>query len=209
MGKRKIKKNLENKSTVDISKQETTSENMYKSFFIIIAAIIVIFGGTYGLMAIFMEDEQDDITETEEYDYLSNIGYENILAQDSFDQKDDDYVVIFVNGEEGKTEANRYFGAKSMDFESKIPPAYIVTMNEKVNKKYMFDNSEEEEKYGIYASSNYNKEPKSVKDLEINEFPTMIRITKGKFAGYYEGDEFYEEFDITNPDDESNAQNGL
>lgn len=193
MGRKKIKKNFANK-TINEKITNSNENDTMKNFGKVLVGVLVVFVMVFLVLNTFMDDPKKDDAVV---DYTDNLGYNKILAQDTFNKKDSDYVVFFINGEEGKDEVNAYFQA--LEGGSALPKIYVVDMAESVNAKYLVDDTEEVDKYGTYATVEYDKEPASINELQIYEFPTVIRVSNGNFQAYYEGDEFYEPLGITNP----------
>lgn len=202
MSRKKIKKNFANKTintdVSDNSKQDDFLKQFGKTLVGVLAVLVLIFA----VLNTFMDKEEDEVVE--DVDYTEDLGYNKILAQDTFSKSDEDYVVFFINGDEGKDEVNAYF--KSLADGVMAPKIYVVDMGESVNSKYLVDDTELREKYGDNAVVEYEKEPSKIEELEIYNFPTVLHITKGKFNAYYEGNEFYEPLGITDPNSVETAE---
>lgn len=195
MGRKNIRKNLVDKTINDKVETGASSDNVMNVFIKTLVGVLAVIGVVYFVLNTFMEKEED--VNVDPVDYTEELGYSKILAQDTFNKPEDDYVVFFMNGEEGKDEVNNYFASLAQG--TLAPKIYVVDMAEQVNSHYLFDNSEAEEKYGRYATADYNKTPSNIDELEVYNFPTVIRVTGGQFVAYYEGDEFYDALGIANP----------
>ncbi len=197
MGKRKIKKqnkNHLNEKTID-NKVAGNSEGSMNTFWKIAVGVIAVLTMVFFVLDAFMNDDDEAV---EEPAFTENLGYSKILAQDTFDKPENDYVVFFINGEEGEEEVNEYYSALQLGTATK--KMYVVDMSEQVNSSYLVDDTEEREKYGDYAKIEYNKSPKNVGELEIYNFPTVINVIDGSASGYFEGDQFYDGLGVPNPD---------
>ncbi|MFV0425350.1 MAG: hypothetical protein ACK5K7_07350 [Bacilli bacterium] len=194
MGRKKIKKNFSNNTINNDVKHNSNQDDTLKNFIKILVGVSAILGVIFLVLNTFMDE---DTTDSEAVDYTNNLGYSKILAQDTFNKPEDDYVVFFINGEEGKDEVNSYFEALSTG--SVTRKVYVVDMAEQINSSYLVDDSEEVDKYGDFATVEYNKTPASADDLEVYNFPTVIHVTSGSLTAFYEGDEFYEPLGVTNP----------
>ncbi len=195
MSRKKMRKNFANK-TVEVSEDlNANKDNSLQTFIKILIAVSAVLLITFGILNTFMKVEEVPVVE--ETDYTDNLGYNKILAQDIFDKQEEEYLVFFTNGEEGKEEVNAYYDALANGTPN--PKIYVVDMAEQVNASYLVDDSEEVEEFGTYASVEYNKEPASIEELEVYKFPTVIHLTDGEVVGYYENSEFYDVFGVTNP----------
>ncbi len=204
MSRKKIRKNFANKTINPDVGTENKQDDFLKQFGKTLAGVLAILLIIFAVLNTFMDnDTEEDIVE--DIDYTEELGYNKILAQDAFDKSDEEYVVFFINGEEGKDEVNDYF--KSLSEGVFAPKVYVVDMAESVNSKYLVDDSELKEKYGDNATVEYEKEPSKIEELEVYNFPTILHITDGEFTAFYEGDAFYEAFGITNPDNAEEIQN--
>lgn len=199
MGKKTLKKKLE-KNTLDnsVTINEGASDGA-KKFGITLISVLVIFSLIFVVLNKFIEKKEDE----KPVDYTEKLGYSKIMAQDTFDMPLDEYVVFFINGDEGKDEVNAYFQALSEGKVSK--KVYVVDMAEKVNSSHIADDSEHVEKYGEYSQFVYNKVPTNSSEVQIYEYPTVIDISSGMLAGFYVGDEFYEPLGLENPNAQQQA----
>lgn len=194
MGRKELRKRLnkEPKETISHDKLDQHHEdtNLHKTGIIILVIMVLVFGVTYGITRALMNDPKEDVVEDKDVER----NYSYILAQDFFDRPTSNYVVFFVNGEEGMSQLDDYHDA----FVSGqiLPAYYIVNMAEQVNSSYLVDDTEIKELQGDSGVPEYNKKPTGPKNLEIYNFPTVVHVNGGKVEGYYENDEFYEEFEI-------------
>ncbi|MFV0498797.1 MAG: hypothetical protein ACK5NF_02030 [Bacilli bacterium] len=198
MGRKKIKKHLID-TQEELNIKESRSDDLLKRFIKILMITIGCSLAVFLILNTFMKEDSEE----KETKYTDDLGYGKILAQDVFDKPESDYVVFFINGEEGTDEVNDYYESLSLGVvSSKI---YVVDMAEKINSKYLVDDSEAVKKYGANANVEYSKAPASLEELEIYKYPTVIRIVDGQFSAFYEGDEFYDALGVTNPDAENPA----
>ncbi len=199
MGKKQIKKRLKEKELEEnVTSKPERSEA--KKFGITLGFVLGIFGITLLILNIFMDEVEELIDNETGTPVEERVSNNRILAQDTFDQKAEEYVVFYVNGEEGLDELTNYYS--SLDLGVATGPLYIVDMAEAINGTHLVDDSAEVEDHGKYASSyvEYNKEPTKSSEVEVYNFPTVMHIQSGELLGYYEGSEFYEPLGVTNPD---------
>ena len=95
MTKRKIKRNIE-KNEINYEKHDAYFNNEVKHLAIIVGIVLAIFSLAYLIIGIFVTKEinwfQKDNETTE-----TTIQYTNILAGETFNQKTNEYYVIFSN----------------------------------------------------------------------------------------------------------------
>lgn len=200
MGKKKIKKNLAKKTINNNVGANEGSASFLKKFGITLGSVLVIMSLIFVILNTFMEKPEEETP----IDYTENLGYNKILAQDTFDMPSEEYVVFFINGEEGKDEVNEYYTALSEGKAS--TKLYVVDMAEEMNATHRVDDTKHLEQYGDFKEVEYNKEPTSSSEVEIYEYPTVIHISGGQMLGYYVGDEFYEPFGLENPNAQTQQQ---
>ncbi len=190
MGKKSLKRKL-NKSgkAVEQIKDVNTSENEVKSFVYILCSVLVFIGVGYFILTLTMKEEEViDNTPT----IQERMQSDKILGQDVLGQQPGEYVVFYVNGDEGLDQLDRYYDA-FVTGRTQLP-VYVVDMQESVNATYLVDDTEVVEKYGDFAPEviEYNKDPEKLDEIEVYNFPTVIHVKDASISGYYEGDMIFD-----------------
>lgn len=193
MGRKKLQKKLsKNNNTTEVVKE--SSDNSLKNFVYILAAVLAVTGALFLTLYTFMDEPVPPAKPVTVQEKLQS---DKILAQDTLSQNNDNYVVYYVNGEEGLDGLDRYY--KALASGKAQLPVYVVDMQEAINASHLVDDSEEVEKYGerrAPAVIKYNKDPKNVEDIEVYNFPTVIHVSEKAIAGYYEKDEIFKALGI-------------
>ncbi len=189
MGKKRLKRKL-NKHDKVIDQVSNGSENQVKNFVYILGSILLVVGVLYFILSLTMKEPKEVIDNTPTVE--EKMQDDKILGQDLLKQDSSDYVVFYVNGDEGLDELDRYYDA-FVSGKTQLP-VFVVDLNESVNSRYLVDDSELVEKYGKFAAEavEYEKDPKKLKEVEVYNFPTVIRVTDGKINGYHENESIFD-----------------
>ncbi|MBE6153890.1 MAG: hypothetical protein E7166_06680 [Firmicutes bacterium] len=165
MTKRKIKRNIE-KNEINYEKQDAYFNNEVKHLAIIVGIVLAIFSLAYLIIGIFVTKEinwfQKDNETTE-----TTIQYTNILAGETFNQKTNEYYVIFSNSED-----NNYSTYEVMATNNSDKNIYLVDLANPLNQKY------------ISEESNVNAQTAS--ELKVKS-DTLIKVSNKSNVLYLEG----------------------
>lgn len=146
---------MKNKSNLKkIEKQNTGETNEVKTLIKIFVGVVIFFVLAYLLMGIITGDIKLG-KENKEVE----IQYEEILAERTFKQKDNDYFVAFYNLSDEDALLDALL--QDLGYTEKV---YKVNLDKKFNSTYI---------------GKVNNKPTSLDNLKVNS-PTLIRITNGK-----------------------------
>lgn len=160
------KKKSKNKKIVNNISSGTDTKNVVK----VIVVVLIVFFLVYLLTIYITSNSTDEVVKKQIEN--TTIQYDEILAGTSFDQKDNEYLVLFYNVDED--ENSTYYTLKS-DYEAKDDshPIYYVDLGNSMNK-------------GCVATED-NPYATSVEELKISQ-PTLIKISNHKVEDYLIGE---------------------
>ncbi len=173
--KKNSNKNIKNKQTkkgnnnikLDVKGSTETTEigNVVKYLII----VVLIFGAVYLLTEYITNHSSNS-------DYKNKVGEatiqsDKILAGSTFNQKDDEYYVLFYNTVDNATYTETYSSYKEKKDHT---PIYYVDTKEGLNRDYVGETTDEE--------------PTSIENLKVKG-PTLIKITKGEVTEYITDEE--------------------
>ena len=138
---------------------------------VVIAVVLVVF---YFLTAFILKHGSRVSTTVDNTPTEADIQYQEILAGNSFSQKDDHYFVLYYDMSDANLHSI-YTNIVSMyEDNDDYFPIYTVDMSSTFNKKYVADVS--------------NSSVKELNDLKISQ-PTLIEFENGSVIDYIEGKE--------------------
>lgn len=140
---------------------------------IIVVAVVVIFFAAFYFLAFYITNKNNPNKNKEE-ETADTFNYDSIVIGRSFDMKDEDYVVLYYDGndeETSSTYSNLMSGYKNKDGHYAI---YYVNMGNAINKS----------KSGEAG----NASATNIDELTIAG-PTLIHFSNGAIVEYVEGEE--------------------
>ena len=148
----------------NINKIDNISNDSLSGGFKIIIFVLLFLVGFYFLTVYLLNKKEPYVILNN-----ANIQYTEILAGETFNQKDDDYYVLFFDKESDDAEEynNLISEYKNSDSNRTI---YIVDLSEGLNKKYI-------------DSQEYNKNVTDISNLKIKG-ATLIHVVNGKVNDY-------------------------
>lgn len=172
-------KKTTNKNAKNIqNRKEVLNSNIYgnesRKIVICIIVVLVIFGLMYLLTNLILKNSVTDyITKNND---KTTLQYDEILSGQSFDKKDQEYLVLFFN-----IEKDPIYQTFISNYQAKDEhlPIYYVNLKNKMNQKCISDEA--------------NENATSSEELKING-PTLIKFTENQIAEYIEGEEAIEEY---------------
>ena len=165
------KKSIKNKKKTNNKKKISIPENKIEISKIIKYSVVVLLClvGVY-LLTIYITTNSTDAVKKLAINNTT-IQYDEILAGTSFDQKPDDYIVLFYNSIEDKD--NQYIKLRSeYALKEDSVNIYYVDLNNALNK--------------WCVSTSDNSEVDNVQDLNISS-PTLIRFVDHQVSDYITG----------------------
>ena len=146
------------------------------NFFKILIAVLIFIGVFYLIVALARGEigsKKEDKKE-EELTYIQN---EEILASSTFNKKDKEYYVLFIDT---KDDNASIYSIMYEDYKEKNldVPMFYVDLSSKFNKEVISDDT--------------NSKAQEYDELKVSS-PTLIHIKNGKNVNYYENDEVKEQ----------------
>ncbi len=177
MSKRSIKENPLIKSKKAGIKGNSGSEegNEIIKFVIIIAILVVLVGGIYGLTLLFSKDNNEYKYEVKE----GKINYDTVNVGTILNRQDNEYYVLVFDSTNYK--ASEYstvmslYNDKKNDDNSKLIKMFYCDLNDELNKKY----------YNVNNDNKSNPKASKVSDFDFGDI-TLLHVKKGKITEYIE-----------------------
>jgi thiol-disulfide isomerase/thioredoxin len=178
--KKQIKKNIKKrKDEAQKLLEEYKSPSEIMKFVYVFTGVLIFIFIVYLLTNFFVakkdEKKPDDKTPT------VNIQYYEILAGQVFNRKYSEYYVLF-----DKTPCSKCVEVEDLLYEYNKESEnsikyFLVDMQNKLNEYALYDWEAHYEKYGENdITARINKTPKNAKELQIANFPTLLKIKNGK-----------------------------
>ncbi len=149
----------------------TNSDTDYKKVLKVGFIVLIIFVAFYFLTIYLTSrpDTSNNLVNKETTDYIQ---YEKILAGESFNMKDQDYLVLYYD--ETSSELKSEFTTMITTYKEKEEhlPVYIVNTADAINQQFVGEES--------------NTSPSQVTDLKIKD-STLIHFTDKEVIDYIEG----------------------
>lgn len=172
---KKIKENpimVEQKNVKDL-KVKNESDNVIKSFIIIIIVIAVLIGIIYGLTEILKKDESDNTNSV----ITGEINYDKVSVGTMLNRPYDNYYVLVYNSDDDKavlysTVLTKYMQKSSEEDYTKI---YFCDLANSLNSKY----------YNVNKDGKSNSSAKSIDEFNFGDL-TLIKVENNKISQYIE-----------------------
>lgn len=164
---KKVNNKVDNKKVIEEIPVDASAKHAIKVAFV----VLVVFGLVY-LFTVNVTKNSTDLVVKKNIEKTS-IQYDEILAGNSFDQKPNEYLVLYFDVDADKD--SKYYSLKN-DYEQKEDklPIYYVDLSSTFNK------------YAV--SDEINDSANDASELKVTN-PTLIKFSNGKIIEFVTGEE--------------------